>query len=64
MIGCVGTALAREITLDPAELEDARWVSREGVMAALNGQDPEIRPARPGSIARFLIERWLADSLD
>ncbi len=64
MIGCVGQALAREITLDPNELEDARWISREGVMAALNGEDPEIRPARPGSIARFLIERWLADRLD
>lgn len=64
MIGCRGEAKGREIRLDPAELEDARWVSREGVMAALAGQDPAIRPARPGSIARFLIERWLADRLD
>ena len=65
MIGCRGEALGREITLDPAELEDARWVSRERVMAALDGSDPDLRPARQGSIARFLIERWLAaaDSL-
>ena len=63
MIGCRGEALSRDITLDPAELEDARWLSREGVMAAMAGHDPELRPARPGSIARFLIERWLADRL-
>jgi NAD+ diphosphatase len=64
MIGCRGEALAREIARDPAELEDARWVSREGVLAALSGNDPDLRPARRGSIARFLIERWLADTLD
>jgi NAD+ diphosphatase len=63
MLGCRGTALAREIHRDPTELEDVRWVSREGVVAALTGADPDLRPARRGSIARFLIERWLADSL-
>jgi NAD+ diphosphatase len=63
MIGCVGEASTREITLDPAELEDARWLSREQTLDALAGLDPSIRPARPGSIARFLIERWLADRL-
>ena len=44
--------------------EDARWVGREAVLAAMNGQDPDLRPARQGSIARFLLERWLADTLD
>jgi NAD+ diphosphatase len=63
MIGCRGLALRREIRRDPAELEDARWVSREGILAALTGDDPDLRPARRGSIARFLIERWLADRL-
>jgi NAD+ diphosphatase len=63
MIGCRAEALSRAIERDPAELEDARWVSREGVLAALTGQDPDLRPARRGSIARFLIERWLADRL-
>jgi len=64
MIGCRGQALSRAIRRDPAELEDARWVSREGVLAALAGHDPDLRPARRGSIARFLLERWLADTLD
>jgi NAD+ diphosphatase len=64
MLGCRGEALDREIHRDPAELEDARWVTREGVLAALAGHDPDLRPARRGSIARFLLERWLADTLD
>jgi NAD+ diphosphatase len=64
MIGCRGEALSREIRRDPNELEDARWVSREAAMAAAAGHDPDLRPARRGSIARFLIKRWLADSLD
>jgi NAD+ diphosphatase len=63
MIGCRGVAMTRAITRDPAEIEDARWVSREGVLAGLTGADPSMRPARKGSIARFLLERWLADSL-
>jgi NAD+ diphosphatase len=64
MIGCRGVALGRTINRDPAELEDARWVSRETMVAAFAGLDPDLWPARPGSIARFLIERWLSDSLD
>lgn len=64
MIGCVGRASTREITLDPVELEDARWVSREAMAGVVAGTDSSIRAARKGSIARFLIEHWLADRLD
>ncbi len=63
MIGCQGHALARDIARDPNELEDARWVTREEVLLATAGHDPDLRPARRGSIARFLIDRWLADAL-
>ena len=59
MIGCRGEALAREIARDPAELEDARWVSREGVLAALAGRDPDLRPARQ-RLDRPLPDRALA----
>lgn len=64
MIGCLGMATGREIKLDPAELEDARWVSREALAEAIAGRDPALKPARKGSIARFLLEHWLADALD
>ncbi|KAA9005264.1 NAD(+) diphosphatase [Histidinibacterium aquaticum] len=63
MLGCRGEALSTEITLDPVELEAAQWVSRERVMQAMAGGDPEIRPARPGAIAHFLLRNWLADRL-
>lgn len=63
MIGCRGAALTREIHRDPVELQDALWVTREEVLAAMDGSNPALRPARQGSIARFLLERWLSDTL-
>ncbi|HBS48656.1 MAG TPA: NAD(+) diphosphatase [Rhodobacteraceae bacterium] len=64
MIGCAGEALTREITLDPAELEDAIWVTREDMAEAFAGVHSFIKPARKGAIAHFLLENWLADRLD
>lgn len=63
MIGCVGVAISEEISIDPEELEDAIWVSRERVALAMAGQDPDLMPARPGAIARAIIARWLRDVL-
>ena len=64
MFGCHGYATSDEITVDPVEIEDALWVSREDMMEAILGNHPTMKPARKGSIARFLIENWLADTLD
>ena len=64
MFGCHGHATSREITIDPAEIEDARWMTREEMLEAFAGQHPVMKPARKGAIARFLIENWLADTLD
>jgi NAD+ diphosphatase len=64
MLGCHGEALTEAIERDPTELEAAFWASREAVMQSLSGEDAGFRPARRGSIARFLLERWLADALD
>ena len=63
MIGCHAEALSEEINLDPIELEAALWVSRERVMETLDGSDPGFLPARKGSIARNLLDRWLQNSL-
>ena len=63
MIGCHAMATSREITLDPMELEDAFWISREEMARVMRGEHPRIRPARPGAIAHFLVERWLQDRL-
>lgn len=64
MLGCAAEALTDSITLDPAELEHALWVTREEMVAVMAGSHPVIKPARKGAIAHFLIQNWLADRLD
>ena len=64
MIGCAAEALSEEIRIDPTEIEAARWVGRGELLAVLAGERDDFFPARRGSIARFLLERWLADTLD
>lgn len=64
MLGCHGQALDRAITLDPVELEDALWVTRERLAGIFAGTDPHIRRPRKGAIAGALLRQWLADALD
>lgn len=64
MFGCQGEATSRDITIDPVEIEDAMWVTREEMMEVFAGNHPSILPARRGAIAHFLLENWLADTLD
>ena len=52
-------ATSRTIKLDPVELDDARWVSREDVLAGLAGLDPG-PPPRPQGLDRPLPDRALA----
>lgn len=63
MLGCVGEAVTDTITVDPAELEDALWVTREEMVSVMMGEHPRVKPARKGAIAHFLIANWLADTL-
>jgi NAD+ diphosphatase len=61
MIGCRAQAEDTELTIDTAELEDARWFTREEIAAAL--ADPTAGPFQPPprfAIARTLLEHWLA----
>ena len=64
MFGCAGEAVSHEIKIDPVEIEDALWVTREEMADVFAGQHPKIKPARKGAIAYFLLENWLADLLD
>jgi NAD+ diphosphatase len=63
MIGCHAEAVTDMITVDPAELESALWVTREEMITVMAGEHPGIKPARKGAIAHFLIANWLADRL-
>lgn len=61
MIGCSARAAGREIVVDTAELEDARWFTRGEIEAALAGADGcAFLPPPPFAIARTLLEHWLA----
>jgi NAD+ diphosphatase len=64
MFGCLGTAMNKDITIDPKEIEDALWVSREDMLDVFEGVHPKIKPARKGAIAHFLLENWLSDCLN
>lgn len=60
MIGCRARALTTDLTLDPVELPDAFWASREDVRIMLAGVHPQGRQAPgPYAIARKLLEAWL-----
>jgi NAD+ diphosphatase len=63
MFGCYGEATSEAITIDPSELADALWVSREDCLNILAGTHPKISQPRPGAIAGALIEAWALQKL-
>ena len=63
MIGCIASATSTKIQIDPNELDDAKWVTKEEIVKAYSGIDVGLTPARRGSIAGFLIRNWVEGSL-
>ncbi|MBS0563499.1 MAG: NAD(+) diphosphatase [Proteobacteria bacterium] len=61
MIGCAAEALSDEIRPDPAEIEQALWLTREELAEVFAGRHPAIRHPRRGAIAGHLMKCWLAD---
>ena len=59
MLGMTGEAENDEIVLDPAELEDARWVDREELARIMDATHPSLRAPRAGSIAGWLLAGWV-----
>lgn len=64
MVGTHGLAQTTDISIDPDELSDALWLTREELLEVFAGQREGLKPARKGSIAHFLLRNWLADRLD
>lgn len=62
MLGFVAEARGEAITIDPVELEDAIWVTREDMVDVMAGLHPTVRRPRSGAIAYELISRWLSGS--
>jgi NAD+ diphosphatase len=62
MIGCVARALNEDIVVDRAELEDARWFSRDESRLMLSRQHPDgLAGPHPFAIAHHLLGRWVHD---
>ena len=62
MIACLADAESDELRLDRNELEDAMWVDRAGVEAALAGDaDAPFLAPPPFAIANTLLRRWIED---
>jgi NAD+ diphosphatase len=57
MLGFYAEGLTEEITIDPEELKDARWFTRDQMR---NCDQHGFQLPRADSIARRLIEDWLA----
>ena len=65
MIGCHAEALSREIVIDRAELEDARWFERDEVATMLRQSHPDGLTTPPGvAIAYHIIRAWVENELD
>ncbi|WP_443025756.1 NAD(+) diphosphatase [Sphingomonas sp. PB1R3] len=60
MIACVAEAVDDRLTIDTTELEDAIWVSRDEVRAALAGDGSRFGVPPVYAIAHTLLEAWAA----
>ena len=62
MMGIMLEAVTTEITLDPKELEDARWYTRDEVLAVIEKRGgPFMCPPRQ-TIAHQLLRHWLSET--
>ncbi len=63
MLGCIAHAEPKELVVDAAELEDARWFSREEAQAMLEGRHPDELWIPGGqSMAHQLVKAFLNGS--
>ncbi len=58
MIGCHGIAESQEIEIDPAEMADVRWFTREEILRALDDDNEALRVPGALAIAHHLIRAW------
>lgn len=60
MVGVIIKADSDEITIDPNELEAARWITREEARAVLDGKHPDIRPWPDIAVAHHIMKEWIS----
>jgi len=61
MIGCIAEALSEDVTIDPHEIDDARWFPRETVLRACRGETDASELFLPPvmAIGRRLCDVWV-----
>lgn len=64
MIGCHGLATSLDITIDPTEMTDVAWFTRDDARRALAGEHPDLRLPGPLAIAHHLIRAWVEGEID
>lgn len=61
MIGCFAEATDKGLTLDPNEIAEARWITRDDALAMLERRHPEgLTVPGPHAIANKLIRHFIA----
>ena len=63
MFGLIAKAKNKKLKIDKNEIEDAFWISKQELKQVLNGRNNNIIAAREGTIARFLLEKWVKDEI-
>jgi NAD+ diphosphatase len=65
MIGAHAEALTERIIVDREELEDARWFSKDEIVAMLTRKHPDGLTCPPGvAIAYHIIRAWVEDGIE
>jgi len=59
MLGCIAQAESEEITIDHAELVDARWFELEEIRTALAAEPGPLFVPPPFAIANHLMQAWV-----
>lgn len=59
MIGCIAQAESEELTIDHAELADARWFGLDEICSALAGEPGPLFVPPPFAIANHLLQAWV-----
>lgn len=62
MIACMAEALDDQLTLDIEEVEEAMWVTRDEVRAALgHAEGARFSPPTPIAIAHHMLRQWVGE---
>ena len=63
MLGFKAIASSTELNINEDELDDARWFTREEMrtFGDWGEESDRLKLPRPDSIARFLIDSWMAE---